>query len=181
MRPEEKVIQERRTIEAMKANLMGPDGKLGLIAKFLGEPIVRQGSPLHEEHYLDDPYDYVPEDPYDVAFEEDMRTSDITDVSYDEGLVFSGLRLGMHIDIHLHEAENEIIVWYKGYEVYREKAGDLYAYAPFPEWENMVEKLYKMAQKKEKEAKNDLTKMLEMAVRHEKKSFFQKLRLKWGI
>ena len=37
-------IQEQRTIEATKNNLMGFNGKLGCIAKNLGDPIIAEHS-----------------------------------------------------------------------------------------------------------------------------------------
>lgn len=172
MRPEEKVIQEKRTILATKNDLMGAEGKLGLIARFLGEPMIRQGSGFHDETYLDDPYDID---------EDEILTADEGEAVYFEGYVFSGLKWGMHMEIHLHEDESKIIVWYKGYEVYREEAGDLLGYAPFPEWENMIERIYKIAKKKEQESKNDFVGEIEKEIQKEKKSFFEKLRLKWGF
>ena len=173
MRAEEKVIQERRTIEATKKNIMGVEGKLVSIAKYLGDPLIRQGSKLFDQTFM--------EDPYDISEDDEIRTSEDGDVHYEEGWIFSGLSRGLHLDIHFHEDENKITVWYKGYEVYLEEAGDLLTYAPFQEWENIVERLYKVARKKEQDAKNDLVGEIEQQVMKEKRSFFQRLRMKWGI
>jgi hypothetical protein len=173
MRPEEKIVQEKRTILAASKNLMGSEGKLGTIAKYLGEKIIRQGSPLFDATYLNDPYDIVDEDEIPTAGESDR--------GYEEGWIFSGLGYGIHLEIQLYELENRLVVYYKGYEVYREEAGDLLTYAPFTDWEKRIESLYKKAREKEVKFKGDIAILLEREIQKEKKSFFQKLRLKWGV
>ena len=68
----EKVIREKRTMEAVQKNLMGVSGKLGLIAKTFGYPIVRQGSGLNDITYLDDPYeDFVESEKATMISEQD--------------------------------------------------------------------------------------------------------------
>jgi hypothetical protein len=172
MRREEKIVQEKRTIEAITKNLMGLGGKLGIIAKYLGDKIIRQGSSLYDVSYMDDPYD-LPDDG-GIKDSEDG-------VNCEEGLVFDGLRFGMHIEIHVFSAENKIVVYYRGFEVYREESGDLLGYAPFPEWEKLIDSLYKKARKREEESKQNVIEKMENEIKKSKKSFFEKLGMRWGI
>lgn len=70
MHPRERAIREKRTNEAILKNFVGPDGKLGMIARYLGSPIIRQGSGLYDASYLDDPY-AVPDENSMPIFDEE--------------------------------------------------------------------------------------------------------------
>ena len=58
MNEKEKRIQEQRTIEATKKNLMGLTGKIGTIVRNLGQPMIAQceGGTFLDTSYLDDPW-----------------------------------------------------------------------------------------------------------------------------
>ena len=58
MNEKEKRIQEQRTIEATKKNLMGLTGKIGTIVRNLGQPMISQceGGTFLDTSYLDDPW-----------------------------------------------------------------------------------------------------------------------------
>lgn len=58
MNEREKRIQEQRTIEATRKNLMGLTGKIGTVLRNLGEPLIAQsqGGSLMDSSYLDDPW-----------------------------------------------------------------------------------------------------------------------------
>jgi len=176
MRREEKVIQEKRTVEATKKNLMGVGGKLGMIARYLGDPIIQQGTSLFDLLDEQEPKEEIP------SFEDGDHT-------YHLGWIFDGLSRGMQIEIKLLAVvENgEVVdyqglkVAYKGYDVYQEESGELYGYAPFEDWEDMVDKLYKQARQSQKvqEEKNNI--MMEKQNEVAKQSFIQTLRSKWGL
>jgi hypothetical protein len=168
---QERVIREKRTIEATRKNLMGPSGKLGFIARFLGSPIIRQGSGLFDQSFLEDPYSHPMET---IPESEDVET-------YEQGYVFDGLSRGMHIEVKYAKAEKRLWCTYKGYLVYSEISGDLEGYAPFEEWENMIDRLYKVAKDKKKKLELDMEPLVEQVAHRKKQAFWQKLRFKWGI
>jgi hypothetical protein len=172
MSKKERAIREKRTMEATKKNLMGADGKLGVIAKFLGGKIIRQGSGLFEQGFMSDPYDLPNEDEIPM-----MTDSDI----HKEGYVFDGLSNGMHIEIKYYEADGRLIVDYKGYRVYAEISGDLQGYHPLQEWENLVNTLYKKANERRERLEMLMEPLLESVVLRKRESWLSKMRRKWGL
>lgn len=185
----EKVIREKRTIEATKKNLMGQVGKFAVIAKNLGTPIIRQGSSFLDATFLDDPFD----DFSDAEFESTasgqagpmMYQDKITETSdqtvTEEGYLFDGLSRGMHLEIKAWNENGKIEVSYKGHSVYKEIAGELYGYAPSDEWEQLIHKLYRVAQDRRKDIKKIQEQEIGEIIRKEKLSFLDKLRYRWGI
>ena len=171
MNKQEKLIQEKRTMLAVKNNMMGPSGKLGTIAKYLGSPILRQGVGMMDESFLDDPYETP---------EETIPTSE-DEYIWEEGLAFDGLSIGVHIEIIYNHNEKKLSATYKGYPVYIEIAGELHTYAPFPEWETQIDKLYDLAHRRREKRKGELRLSVEEQVEAEKMSFLQRLRMRWGI
>jgi len=185
----ENAIREKRTIEATKKNLMGPSGKLGIIVMSLGSPIIRQSSCYVDVSFLEDPY----EDDTDIEYAstasgqkgpvawEDRISEDSDMMAQEEGFVFDGLSRGMHIEVKYWHRNNKLEVTYKGYEVYKEGGGELFAYAPFPEWEEMIERLYKSAKPKSKELKMLREVEVGQAIERRKRSFWERLRNRWGV
>lgn len=185
----ENVIREKRTIEATKKDLMGPSGKLGTILHAFGSPVMRQGSGLVDVGYLSDPYhDFVHTDYAStmsgqrgpVAHRDELLDLEDDNV-YNEGLLFDGLSRGLHMEILYWHDINEIKVSYKGFVVYKEVAGELDAYAPFPEWEAMVEKLHRAAKERMKKIKHEQEVEYAERIQVKKKAFWQELRMRWGI
>lgn len=192
----EKVIRERRTSLAVKNNMMGPSGKLGIIVKAFGHPIMYEGGGYVDTNYLEDPYaDFT-----DTEYEKTLSGQDgpvawqdrILDGEegaggvYDEnpnflGYVFDGLSRGIHMEIKYMRQEHVLRVDYKGYEVYREVAGELEAYSPNEEWEGIINKLHKNAKDKYKELKDIEQAELLEAVERKKNSFWERLRTRWGL
>ncbi len=185
----ENAIREKRIIEATKKNFMGVAGKLGVIATVLGSPIIRQGTGLWDVEFLDDPYENIT----DVEFETtvsgqkgpQMYRDEILDMgdesAEEEGYVFDGLSRGMHLDIKYWHINHKLEVTYRGYLVYKEIAGELDSYAPFPEWEDMIGRLYKSAKT---QAKNQISlEEVEIgeAIEKKKQSIWEKLRTRWGL
>lgn len=189
MSSKENVIREKRTIEATKKNLMGQSGKIGAIVQAYGTAIVRQGNGMADVGFLEDYYEddvYTEYSPTvsgqngPVAYRDEILHGGDHQL-YTEGLLFDGLSRGMHLEIKWWEVTNQLIVHYKGYEVYRESAGELEGYAPFPEWEDMIDRLYKSAKNKLKDDKKIREAELGEAIKSKKKSILQQLRLRWGI
>jgi len=171
MSKQERIIREKRTIEAVKKNMMGQTGKLGTIVKYLGYPVIRQGSGLFDQSFLDDPFAHPIED---------LPTSEDLEV-YQEGYIFDGLSRGMHIEIKYENADRRIWCTYKGYPVYFEISGELESYAPFSDWEDLIERLYKAAKAKKKKLELSMEPVIEEAAMARKQSLWQKMRLKWGV
>jgi hypothetical protein len=183
------VIREKRTNLATKNNLMGPAGKLGTILQAFGHSITRQGSGLVDTSYLGDAYGDDVYAEYEttasgqagpLAYRDELLDFNDDNV-YNEGLMFDGLSRGMHLEIVYWHATNEIKVSYRGFPVYHEIAGELERYAPFPEWEGLVERLHRAAKDKVKNIK--VVEEAEAAERfgRRKENFWQQMRMKWGI
>jgi hypothetical protein len=180
LHPKESALRERRTNEAIMKDYMGPTGKFGVILRFLGTPIIRQGSPSHSENYLYDHYAPPQEDAIPTFSEEDDYIEDGVTIPY-TGYLFDGLSRGMHLEIKYMTYEKKLTVDYKGYNVYKEIAGDLYAFAPFPEWENLINRLYVVAEKKLESATKIRREEMNREVKAKQKNLLQRLRTLWGL
>jgi hypothetical protein len=185
----ENVIREKRTIEATKKNLMGPSGKFGIILQAFGTPIIRQGTSFLDSSFLSDPFEDYTNIEYastasgqqgPVIYRDEILMSDI-DNSYNEGLLFDGLSRGMHIEITYWHHSSKLQVYYKGYLVYLEMAGELEAYAPTEEWENLIEKLVKISKERIKLIKKQEEEEIEKKIQENKKSFVEKIKRKWAF
>lgn len=85
------------------------------------------------------------------------------------------------MEIKYLEQQKKLIVEYKGYPVYVEIAGDLFAYSPFDDWESKIEKLYDLAVARRKtQVDSDKSRIAEVAM-EKQKSVLQRLRFLWGI
>ena len=142
----ENKIKEKRTIEASKKNLMGKNGKLGIILKHLGEPIVSQEGLFSDVSYFDHFWE-------DEDNDESMQTFPDGSLSHDVGIFFDGLSRGMHLDIKYMENKRELTVYEKGYLVYKESSGDLLCYIPKESWEKKINNLHERAKHMEKSKK----------------------------
>jgi len=185
----ENAIREKRTNQAVKNNLMGPSGKFGIILRAFGVSVIRQGSAYSEVTYLEDPFG---DDAYTeygstasgqdgpIVYREGIALAEDVEEYY-EGLVFDGLSRGLHFEIMYWEGLNELKVSYKGYVVYREVEGILDGYAPFDDWESITERLYRSAKEYLKKNKKQEQEAITRLIDAKKQSFWQKLRMKWGI
>ena len=185
----EKVIKEQRTSMAVSRNLMGPAGKIGIILKAFGNPIMSENSGMYDVNYLDDSFG----DDVDTKFESTASGQNGPVTWRDEildnsegagdciGYVFDGLSRGIHIEIQTRKYEHSLTVHYKGYEVYKEVAGELESYAPATEWEDVINRLYKNAKIKQEQMKEedyiDMKKLLD----RKKETFWERLKSRWGI
>jgi hypothetical protein len=171
MHEKERLIQERRTNLAAKKNLLGAPGKLGMIAKWLGDPIVSQGGGLYGASYLDDPYEI--EDEGEIPLAEDEMTSM-------HGYNFCGLSRGMHLEVRYSADDKSLVVRYKGYLVFREVAGDLMNYVPDDEWEALIDRLYEQAMTKSRKLQDAGIDEISRKAEEKKAGFLDRLRDRWG-
>jgi hypothetical protein len=185
----ENAIREKRTIEATKKNFMGPSGRLGVIAKALGHPIIREGSGFNDVSFLEDPYEDFTDSEFattasgqkgPLAFKDELPIAN-SDFIEEEGYVFDGLSRGMHIEIKYWHNSNKLEVSYRGFLVYKEVAGELANYAPFEEWEDMIKRLYKAAKIKAKDDVSLEEVEISEAIERKKRSIWENLKNRWGL
>jgi hypothetical protein len=133
-----KKIIEQRTLEAAQKKI--PE-KLHRILNVLGEPIIAQG---YDQEFLHDIYD------------EELTIPEIDEdtVTYELGKFYSDLRSGTNLEIKYDTFLKELKVSYNGYIVFHEDEGRLLGYAPFSEWENRIDSLDIIAQKKDNERRS---------------------------
>ena len=183
-------LKEARTIEAIKNGYMGLEGKFCTIAKWLGEPLIRQGGIYVDRTYLDDPL-HIPEegeiptmggaanDPNGIFgaildnFEEEE--------SHEIGIHFDGLSRGINLNITVLFHLREITVWYAGQVVYKELAGELEGFAPFEEWEKKISELFTAARNIERKQRPAEKKKTDELAAKKRVKILEELRLKWGL
>lgn len=204
MNKKEERIKEQRTIEAAHKNLSGLGGKFGIILQGLGQPIIAQGGSLYDSYDIEDPFEInekkelggTPEEiqeqiPYfdSNTGEEPIGGSWRNDREYVKelynthkiGYVFDGLGKGIHIEIKYMIDNNELTVYYKGYLIYREIAGDLLVYAPNDEWEKNIDILFQSAKKiSTKKNKESQKEKVANAIR-KRDNWWQTIKTKWGL
>lgn len=184
----EKVAREKRVIDACKNNLMGQVGKLGIILKVYGQPIMKEGTGIFDATYLpgfdqDDVYtEYSPtfSGGGPVAYRDEIRTSDAEHIEL-YGMMFDGLPWGMHLEIRHMINENQLKVFHQGRLVYQETAGELDVYNSTTDWEEMVNRVYAKARPKMKIIKVEEAAEKEKETEQRRQSFFGYLKEKWGL
>jgi hypothetical protein len=169
----EELIREARTTEAMKKGYMGLEGKLAVIAKFLGDPIIQQGGKHFDQTFL--------EDFYELPDENEIQEMSEDESSYEIGLQFDGLSRGFNLTISVMNYLREITCRYHGQIVYREISGELEGFVPSEEWEKNINDLYNSAKKIEKNRKPiEKAKFIEEAEKRKIK-IIDYLKSKWGL
>lgn len=161
----EAIVREQRTIEAIRKNLTGKGGKFGVIARVLGEKIIRQDTDVDWDEYEEG-----------QILEYDGEES-ITE----EGYLFDGLRMGLHLTIVYNIVMSTIKVQYKGRTIFSEIAGDLECYAPNLEWEQVVDDLFNKAKEKAEDRKESKKEKRENALKTLGRLYLDKFRTQWGI
>lgn len=189
MLDKEKKIFEERTALAITKNYMGLEGKFGTILKYLGKPVIEQGSANFETTewlnlYEEDDDGLPTEDP----------DAPITEI----GKMFDGLKFGYQIEITYmkdgmvpvkkneyettHEPAMKVLkVFWKGYQVYVEADGELYVFKPSEEWEDVINKIYDSARKLQISYRQDAMIEMQEDMTKKKLSFLERLRERWGI
>lgn len=169
----EKIIQEQRTIEAMKKGYMGLEGKFATIVKKLGYPVIKQGGLNFDQTFL--------EDYYNLEDDDALPTMDEEEGSYEIGWAFDGLNRGMNLSILVLFHNREITVRYDGQLVYSELAGDLEGFAPEDGWEQKIDNLFSLCKKVERQDRPAERKRLKDAADRKRKEILENLRTKWGV
>lgn len=200
----EERIREQRIVEANKKGLMGQNGKIGIVLKVLGSPIIRQSEGgiyvdtnyfnINQEekeiHNISDPVELMSEIPI-MGIENNNRPNskewyqympDPINYGIDTiGLHFDGLNRGMHLEIKYDELSSELILYYKGYVAYREIKGELLGYSPNEEWEKWMNHLYKISKDKLRKIKEE---EFEETIKQNEKNkinWWNSIKEKWGI
>jgi len=182
MRSKEDVIRDQRTIEATKKGLMSGSGKLGTIARVLGDRVAGKHSPSSSpsgsgpfesvygfsQSFMDDDDDELPPGQLPTGVE-GMRAN---------ASLFNGYSRGYHLEIKYDNPE--LWVSWKGEIVYHEMAGELVAYCP-GEWEEVIEKLTVQARRKEGQFIEAYDERNEIIGQRKKEAFLDEMRRKWGL
>lgn len=192
MNEHEKKIKDLRILEAKRRDYMGLKGKFGVILKTMGEPIVRHtigGGKFYTENILEDVWnleeDEIPTaDTEDRALPEGLEWNSPQNImlfgTNTEGWHFDGLSRGHPIEIWFKDDESELKVFYKGYLVYRELAGDLRAFTPAEDWQSSIDYLYPLAHKLlKKNVSEHNAKMLKTKAKN-KLAWVEKMKRLWG-
>jgi hypothetical protein len=190
MLEKEKIVKEQRTAEAIDKNLMGLEGKLGIILKHLGVSIVSQNVSNYNSTEWQDVYADLED--------EQMPVYDPDSPIMEMGKIFDGLKFGYHLEISfmmegaipvkineyktIYEAASKVIkVTYKGYLVYLETESDLRIYKPMDEWEDIINTIYASAKKLQITHRKDSEIEEKAENKKNKLSFLERLRETWGI
>ena len=203
MNDHEKKIKEQRTSEATRKNFMGFEGKIGCIVRNLGQPIVSQqmggtyfdSTPFDFWENLDDG-ELNPGTPEELC--QQIPTID-ADVEQPEGGIwmerqqtipqniehigwyFQGISSGMELEIKYIEENRELIVEFKSKTVYKEIAGDLESYVPMDDWENMIDKLFESAKKRQISKNKKVKQERTNAALKNQSLWVQRMKDKWGF
>lgn len=165
----EEKIREQRTNEAIQKNYMGQQGKIYLIAKFLGTPITKQTDSVGML-----PWDYLPEENDEIQIlGEDSN-------SYDIGHFFDGLNRGLNLEIICHDYDGTIKLKWEGYTYYEEENNTLVRYYPYPPLEKIVDSLYTVVEDRIKQQYEKLRKEEIRQAPALERAEIERLRDKWG-
>lgn len=174
------MIRDERTREAIKKGLMSGSGKIGIIARVLGDRVVaRHGSnagqsPVFEnlfsfsQNFMDD----------DMEGEEGTFIPTMEDGERHTASLFNGYSRGLHLEIK-HDGP-EIWVRWQGEIVYHEMAGELAAFCP-GDWEEAIEKLSLEARRKEGQYLEATERRNEIVGQRNKDAFLDLMRRRWGL
>ena len=196
MKEQEKRIKDQRTIDANRKNLMGLEGKLGCILKYLGEPLVRQdeGEWFHNVRTMDEEEDVewggTPEEIItqistedwgamlpDECYRSERKSYDVEEV----GLLFDGLSSGINLELRYRNDDGRLTARWEGHLVYDEIAGDLQCFVPMQEWEDKVNLLFPLAKKREVAKAHTMMDTRKEKVQKDKLSLLDRIRKKWGV
>lgn len=171
-----KRIKEQRLIEATNKGYTGLDGKIGVILKGMGEPIIAHEGASDEGFSFASTPMY---DPYALEDEDEIPEYD-EDKPRQIGWIFDGLRRGVNMEIKYMVDTKELTLTYEGYLCYAEEAGDLVCYYPHKVWEEKLNQLFVMARPLANDKHKKMAQEEIKEDKHNKLSFLEKLRLRWG-
>jgi len=177
MRTKEDIIRDKRTVLATQKHYMGAAGKIGLIARILGDQIITQGGGGFLEGVIgvDMQYEDLGREFND---DDELPTYDPTGGYSSSGFLFNGYSRGYHLEVKF--TDEEIEVRWKGFVVYREESGLLNGFNP-GDWEPVIEKLYKEAKEKYDKNMRVMDDHMERAGQRRKEEFLEQMKRKWGL
>lgn len=203
MYEKEKLIKEERTREATKKGLMGLDGKLGCILRYLGHPIISETGSWFQSNEGEDFHGHLFDDENDRPVGERIEGGDneVDDAGWrgssqefagikkmeGDGIAqkigwhFDGLSRGMHLEIKYLSERAELNASWKGTSVFTEVLGELYQYVPGDDWERCINRLYGMAKKLQEKAHREGVEETKVEIEEEKWNFLDNLKKLWGI
>ena len=85
------------------------------------------------------------------------------------------------MEIRYMEETGELLVTYKGHVVYKELAGELESYVPFPEWEDKINLLFPLARTVEIQKTGQVKDLIKKDRESKKASLLEKIRKRWGV
>lgn len=172
MKFNENQIKERRTVEAIQKEYMGFQGKFVNIAKNLGSEIIDQG-------YMCE--NFISYDDFWKKDKDDIQEMDMDQNTELLGWYYESLGIGINLEIFIFDNDKKIKVIYNGKNVYEETSGDLEMYVPYKEWEDAIEKIFKLSKAKEKDKKQVSKENIKIEFERKKKNLLDELNYKWGI
>lgn len=200
MNEKEKKIKEQRLIEATKKGLMGISGKLGVIVKLLGQPLIHQSdggygdvfgyssTPFYSHEENDEIQTIEVLDDYGSPINEPNSIEWNTNKSPRKheairaiGWIFDSLNSGTNMEIRYITENSELTVQFNGIYVYRESEGDLRSYVPSDDWESKVESLYKKAKKINENLNKSIKEEKINKAKKDKESWLDKVKKNWGF
>lgn len=189
-------IREQRLLEANSKGLVGSSGKIGIVLMTLGHEVVGQGGKSYgwweeEEENYEEPrnnfelMEKIPIMDVDGNIRpEGPEWSEINGGDFYStrrvGFHFDGLGMGMHMEILYEEDSSSLTLTHRGVLSYREVMGELEAYVPNEEWEGWVERLYKIAKKRQRIAKEKEFKEKAEDTETAKEGWLNRIKKRWG-
>lgn len=189
-------IREQRLLEANNKGLVGAGGKIGTVLMTLGQEIVAQDGGSsgwwgYEDEAPDEPRNnlelmgMIPTMDVDGnSRPEGPEWADAGNVDFYNtrrvGFHFDGLGMGMHMEIMYDEESSSLSLTHRGLLCYREVMGELESYVPNNEWEDWVERLYKISKKRQRAVKEEEFKAKAEEAEAAKDGWLERVRKKWG-
>lgn len=167
-------IKEQRTVEAIKKDFMGSQGKLAIICKAFGSPIIYDNSVFEEANTLD-----IDDGFYDKE-ENEVETFEEGHVSYEIGYWYDGVNLGNGLEIKFLFYESEIKLYYKTYIRYHEISNTLISYNTDGDWEKIIDDLYYHAKNKIIENNKKTIEENKLIKEKNNKNLIDEIRKNWG-
>jgi hypothetical protein len=113
--------------------------------------------------------------------EDDIQKMDMDQNTELVGWHYESLGMGINLEIFIFDNDKKIKVTYNGKNVYEETSGDLEMYVPYNEWEDAIEKIFKLSKIKEKDKKQVSKENLKIEFERKKKNLLDELNYKWGL
>jgi len=174
----ERAVEHRRA-QAAERNLTR---KLTLIATALGLPIRRQGGSSNASGFGFEQQQILEADwAWQLEPEETNELPTDEEGSSLVGWQFDGLSSGLNMQVCYDKTSEVLKATYQGYVVYEERCHTLVRYLPSPQWEDRLDSLYQMAEKKAKLKELERADDDKEEGRKGLKKVLDYLRINWGV